>query len=235
MQRVKPPPSWTFKGSCWEPRCRRPPPPPRPEQASDTHPQDRSWLPPAPPHDGGLQPLYKPLSAAGGRREFSLCPLPSRLTRTPGCHSRRGLFPAPQPPACLGVPSAVTSVSPHPPGKGCPLFPLKPGRSGSAILLLHPGRAAGDPRAGALARSRTVLGRGGGCLVRRDSGLEAALPPPLHPFATGNTKQGEHLLLKPSLTSPPPPQAEGWVKSGVVPRPGSAHTPKPRGRGRGRR
>lgn len=155
--------------------------------------------------------MYKPLSAAGGRREFSLCPLPSRLSRTPGCHSRRGLFPAPQPPACLGVPSAVTSVSPHPPGKGCPLFPLKPGRSGSAILLLHPGRAAGDPRAGALARSRTVLGRGGGGSGPEGQRAGGSAPPPPPPFRDREYQTGRAspFETKPDIPPTPPSRRMG--------------------------
>lgn len=122
VQRVQPPPSWTFKGSCWGACCRRPPSPP----SKPLTPTRRAGagFPPASPHDRGLQPLYKPLSAAGSRREFSLCPLPSRLTRTPGCHSRRGLFPAPQPPACVGFPGGGGTrchvCVPPSPGKGLP-------------------------------------------------------------------------------------------------------------------
>ncbi|NXJ64528.1 GDF6 factor, partial [Rostratula benghalensis] len=84
-QSVQPSPSWSLKGCCWARRCRRNSranllTPARPELP----------FPRAPLHGRGLQTLYKPLSAAGIRREFSLSALPSSLTHTPGCCTRVG-------------------------------------------------------------------------------------------------------------------------------------------------
>lgn len=93
VQRPKPSPSWSIKRCCLGSI---------PEQAF-WHPQCRSWLPPAPPCDRGLQTLYSPFSAAGTCGEFSLLPLPSRPTCMPGCYPRMG-FPVPRQTTCVMAP-----------------------------------------------------------------------------------------------------------------------------------
>lgn len=171
---LQPPPSWSCPGGCLA-------------GALSGNSRDRSRLPPSPPHGRAPQTLYKPLSAAGTRGEFSLSPLPSRLTGTSGCHPRGGRVPAPRS---------------RPRGLRC-------------HLRVPPPLWKGPPSPAPKARFCTPAGTRGapaGRRRRRAAGVSApegqraggSAAPASTPSRQGSIKRSEHLPLKPSLGAPSP-------------------------------
>lgn len=108
----------------------------------------------------------------------------------------------------------------------CPLIPreraalsLIAESAGQCCLAPAPGRGAGDPRTVTLAKDRIRRSVRGGCLLRRDSGLEAALssPPPLGDWEY--QRERASLSETKSHTRLSIPQATRAIKSESAPGP----------------